>query len=158
MSVTRDTEYTIMRLSGMSTDDKPTDVKSGSWFREIDTSKEYMFDGANWVEQSTGGGGGGGGAMVVNGSFDDSHNIVLDKTFAEIVAAAPNVIIALTDTAIGVEYYRPDLVDIDSGVAMFDNYQLEADGNGGFDSMSVKQLYLYESGDIQFSVGSITIS
>lgn len=87
MSISRDTEYTIMRLSGLSTDDKPTDVKSGSWFREIDTSNEYMFDGTNWVLQTEGGGGG--GMMVVNitaqwGEGDDDGVLSADVPYTDV--------------------------------------------------------------------------
>lgn len=48
---------TISNYIGYSTDTKPADAIAGSKFFELDTSKEYKFDGSNWVEWvvSTGG-------------------------------------------------------------------------------------------------------
>lgn len=56
MSISRDTIYTIQMLSGTSSDEKPTDVKSGSTFKEIDTGKTYIYDGSTWVLQPGAGG------------------------------------------------------------------------------------------------------
>ena len=48
-------------LSGLSTDQKPTDVENGARYEEIDTGKTFCFDKENkaWYEmpQSSGGGG-----------------------------------------------------------------------------------------------------
>lgn len=66
--ITRNTDYSIQRLRGLSTDTKPTDVPNGSEFREMDTGKDFMYDEASgdWKEQpKKGGGGGGGGAPVL---------------------------------------------------------------------------------------------
>lgn len=38
-----------MEYYGKSTDTKPTDIKVGATFFEIDTKTVYMWDGANWV-------------------------------------------------------------------------------------------------------------
>ena len=43
---------------GESTDTKPSDVSEGSTFHEWDTGNEYMFDGEEWLLQTSGGGGG----------------------------------------------------------------------------------------------------
>lgn len=42
-------------LAGLSTETKPMDVKNGTWFHEMDTSKQYRFDAENkkWLEQKT---------------------------------------------------------------------------------------------------------
>ena len=42
----------------------PTTVPPGSVAYTADGSKNYMYDGTQWVERTTGGGGGGGGASV----------------------------------------------------------------------------------------------
>lgn len=42
--ITRNTEYSIQRLRGLSTDTKPTDVPNGSEFREMYTGKDFMYD------------------------------------------------------------------------------------------------------------------
>jgi hypothetical protein len=36
------------RLSGLSTDTKPTTVVTNSKFTETDTNKEYLFNGTIW--------------------------------------------------------------------------------------------------------------
>lgn len=51
--------YVDMSLSGLSTDEKPTEmfkgayIKNGSTFYEMDTGKIYMLDGDShtWLEQ-----------------------------------------------------------------------------------------------------------
>lgn len=50
---TRNTDYSIQRLRGLSTDTKPTDVPNGSEFREMDTGKDFMYDeeSGDWKEQ-----------------------------------------------------------------------------------------------------------
>jgi len=84
--ISRNADYSIQRLRGLSTDTKPTDTPNGSEFREMDTGKDFMYDAASgaWKEQPTSGasGGGGGGVFVVTKS-----NGALDKTYAEIDAA-----------------------------------------------------------------------
>ena len=42
----------ILEITGLSTDDKPTDVSNGSKFIEMDTGKIYMYDAENeqWRE------------------------------------------------------------------------------------------------------------
>lgn len=49
-------------LSGLSTDQKPTDVENGAIYEEIDTGKAFCFDKENkaWYEMPQSGGGGGG--------------------------------------------------------------------------------------------------
>ena len=44
------------KLAGLSTDTKPTNVRNGSIFVEIDTSKIYFFDGSSssWTELESG--------------------------------------------------------------------------------------------------------
>jgi len=39
------------RISGLSTDTKPTNVASGSIFLETDAGKRYFSDGSNWVAE-----------------------------------------------------------------------------------------------------------
>lgn len=52
---------------GESTDDKPTNVEVNSKFEELDTGKDYYFDGTQWNEiPNTGGGGGGGDITSAN--------------------------------------------------------------------------------------------
>lgn len=43
-----------VRLCGLSTDTKPTNVGNGSTLYELDTGKNYMFDaaGETWYEQT----------------------------------------------------------------------------------------------------------
>lgn len=59
--ITRNTDYSIQRLRGLSTDTKPVNVPNGSEFREMDTGKDFMYDEASgdWKEQPKKGGGGG---------------------------------------------------------------------------------------------------
>ena len=47
-------------LSGLSTDQKPTDVENGARYEEIDTGKTFCFDKENkaWYEMPQSGGGG----------------------------------------------------------------------------------------------------
>lgn len=40
-------------FSGLSTDDKPTDVGINSLFYELNTKKVYYFDGTTWKEIGT---------------------------------------------------------------------------------------------------------
>lgn len=42
------------RFSGLSTDEKPQNVENGTAFKEIDTSKYFLYDADSkqWVEQS----------------------------------------------------------------------------------------------------------
>ena len=49
--VTLQTDYTIQRYVGLSTDTKPT-ASNGDLFLEMDTSKVFMYDesGTSWVE------------------------------------------------------------------------------------------------------------
>ena len=49
--VTLQTEYTIQRYMGLSTDTKPT-ANNGDLYLEMDTSKVFMYDeaGSVWVE------------------------------------------------------------------------------------------------------------
>lgn len=47
----------IYEFRGLSTDTKPTNVAKKSIFIEMDTSKSYVFNGAEWIEGSSGGGG-----------------------------------------------------------------------------------------------------
>lgn len=102
MSISRDTIYTIQMLSGTSSDEKPTDVKSGSTFKEIDTGKNYIFDGTAWVLQP-GAGGGGGGVMVINIAFGEGDSITADKSIQEICEAYFNgtTIMAKTEDEYG---------------------------------------------------------
>ena len=57
--ITRNTDYSIQRLRGLSTDTKPVNVPNGSEFREMDTGKDFMYDEASgdWKEQPKKGGG-----------------------------------------------------------------------------------------------------
>ena len=53
--------------AGKSTDIKPTNVEVNSKFEELDTGKDYYFDGTQWNEiPNTGGGGGGGDITSAN--------------------------------------------------------------------------------------------
>lgn len=54
--ITFDTFYTIQRVSGLSQDDKPLGMKTGSIFMELDTGKTFIYDGETWHEQPSGGG------------------------------------------------------------------------------------------------------
>lgn len=86
--ITRNTDYSIQRLRGLSMDTKPTDVPNGSEFREMDTGKKFLYSaaGTEWIEQPCcGGGSGGGGGNVLIVTLNSSN--VADKTFAEISAA-----------------------------------------------------------------------
>lgn len=40
--------YVGNKISGLSTDTKPTTVPIGTVFYETDTAKEYVFDGTSW--------------------------------------------------------------------------------------------------------------
>lgn len=53
-------------LSGLSTDQKPTDVENGAIYEEIDTGKAFCFDKENkaWYEMPQSGGGGGSSVSV----------------------------------------------------------------------------------------------
>jgi hypothetical protein len=43
--------YNIDEFIGLSTDTKPTkDVDPGSTFYELDTKKDFIFDGTKWWE------------------------------------------------------------------------------------------------------------
>lgn len=35
---------------GLSTDTKPTDCAAGSTYKELDTKKDYIYDGTTWWE------------------------------------------------------------------------------------------------------------
>ena len=90
--ITRNTDYSIQRLRGLSTDTKPTDVPNGSEFREMDTGKKFLYSaaGTEWIEQQGSGGGSGGGVFFVT-----DNNNTLDKTWAEISAASENSVVVL---------------------------------------------------------------
>ena len=47
--------YESVRMTGLSTDIKPTTVQDNSWFFETDTSKTFDFDSATstWTERSS---------------------------------------------------------------------------------------------------------
>ena len=64
--ITRNTDYSIQSLRGLSTDTKPVNVPNGSEFREMDTGKKFLFSaaGMEWIEQPCCGGGSGGGGSV----------------------------------------------------------------------------------------------
>lgn len=49
----------LMAFRGSSGEDKPMTCAPGSTFYEWDTSSGYMFDGEEWLLQTSGGGGGG---------------------------------------------------------------------------------------------------
>lgn len=90
--ITRNTDYSIQRLRGLSTDTKPTDVPNGSEFREMDTGKKFLYSaaGTEWIEQQGSGGGSGGGVFFVM-----DNNNTLDKTWAEISSASENDVVVL---------------------------------------------------------------
>ena len=46
----------LNRYVGLSSDDKPTDCNNGDSFLEMDTLKEYLFDGSSWTDVSPSGG------------------------------------------------------------------------------------------------------
>lgn len=85
---------TVIKYAGLSTDTKPTDCANGSTFVEIDTSDEYMFNGAagTWVKKNSSGGGGGAFKVTASNYLSDTATLpsgtTLDKTFEEILAAA----------------------------------------------------------------------
>lgn len=87
--ITRNTDYSIQRLRGLSTDTKPTDVPNGSEFREMDTGKKFLFDAENqtWIDQANPTPSGGNDMFVITLSFDGSETYTVDKTYAEILAA-----------------------------------------------------------------------
>lgn len=90
---TRNTDYSIQRLRGLSTDTKPTDVPNGSEFREMDTGKDFMYDeeSGDWKEQhKRGGGGGGSGTMKVTFDVQSDDDVTADKTFEEVYQAVEN--------------------------------------------------------------------
>lgn len=64
--ITRNADYSIQRLRGLSTDTKPVNVPNGSEFREMDTGKKFLYSaaGTEWIEQPCCGGGSGGGGSV----------------------------------------------------------------------------------------------
>ena len=76
--ITRNAEYSIQRLRGLSTDTKPTDVPNGSEFREMDTGKDFMYDEASgdWKEQPKRGGGGGTEVVQEKLGIDSNNNAV----------------------------------------------------------------------------------
>ena len=82
--ITRNTDYSIQRLRGLSTDGKPMNATNGDEFIEMDTGKKFLFSAADatWYEQhSSGGSGGGGSDMVLTPTaFYDDGGI---KSFAE---------------------------------------------------------------------------
>ncbi len=45
--------------AGLSSDQKPTAENAAAWFIETDTNKVFIWNGASWVEKTSGGGGGG---------------------------------------------------------------------------------------------------
>lgn len=73
----------LCEIAGLSTDNKPIDkvedvyIQNGSKFIEMDTDKEYLFDGENkeWNLAASGGGGGGGGST----SFTREYMMVSSK-------------------------------------------------------------------------------
>lgn len=87
--ITRNADYSIQRLRGLSTDTKPVNVPNGSRFREMDTGKEFLYSaaGTEWIEQQGSGGGSGGGGSVEPLIVTLNSSNVADKTFAEISAA-----------------------------------------------------------------------
>lgn len=92
--ITRNTDYSIQRLRGLSTDTKPTDVPNGSEFREMDTGKKFLFSaaGSEWIEQPCCGGGSGGGdnsVMVLTPItfYEDGAIKKVSETFNDVVSA-----------------------------------------------------------------------
>ena len=86
--------------AGKSTDTKPTNVEVNSKFEELDTGKDYYFDGTQWNEIPNTGGGGGGDITSAN---------VTAMTGYEIAEEASDI--ETTDTlneAIGKIEYRVD--------------------------------------------------
>jgi len=86
--ITRNTDYSIQRLRGLSTDTKPTDVPNGSEYREMDTGKKFLYSaaGTEWIEQPGSGGSGGGGSVepLIVQLIVDGGNKRMDKTWQEI--------------------------------------------------------------------------
>lgn len=88
--ITRNADYSIQHLRGLSTDTKPTDVPNGSEFREMDTDKDFMYDEASgdWKEQPKKGGGGGDNRFIVTCTpTAQDYSGTMDKTVVEIFAA-----------------------------------------------------------------------
>lgn len=46
--ITRNADYSIQRLRGLSTDTKPVNVPNGSEFREMDTGKKFLYSAAGF--------------------------------------------------------------------------------------------------------------
>lgn len=91
--ITRNTDYSIQRLRGLSTDTKPVNVPNGSEFREMDTGKKFLYSaaGTEWIEQPGSGGSGGGGSvepLIVRKSPDSTlSNQIMDTTWHDIYDA-----------------------------------------------------------------------
>ena len=85
--ITRNTDYSIQRLRGLSTDTKPVNVPNGSEYREMDTGKDFMYDEASgdWKEQPKKGGGGGDNRFIVTCTpTAQDYSGTMDKTQTEI--------------------------------------------------------------------------
>ena len=90
---TRNTDYTIQRLRGLSTDTKPTDVPNGSEFREMDTGKTLCTMRSSVIGRSSIKGwrwGGGSGTMKVTFDVQSDDDVTADKTFEEVYQAVEN--------------------------------------------------------------------
>ena len=106
--ITRNTDYSIQRLRGLSTDTKPVNVPNGSEFREMDTGKDFMYDEASgeWKEQPKKGGGGGGGEPLIIEmvAVEETHELsVTYKEIKDAMMEGKNVYLFYTTTYDDVE-------------------------------------------------------
>lgn len=109
--ITNNTDYSIQRLRGLSTDTKPVNVPNGSEFREMDTGKDFMYDEASgdWKEQPKKGGGAGSAfKLLASGTFatgDSVTTMSIPVTYTGepklIMVIAKNVVADTAQTVFG---------------------------------------------------------
>lgn len=129
------------KYTGLSTDDKPIDIKNGDEFFEIDTSKTYIFDeqSKEWIEIiGAGGSGGGGGVRVLDVSLLPTtvtiDNVEYDLMDADVYVKTNNNIVEIAD--------------------IYDSYTINL-----YDDIDVNQIYLFRSdeydGDLHYYSGTV---
>lgn len=83
----------LMAYRGSSEEDKPMTCAPGSTFYEWDTASGYMFDGEDWLLQTSGGGGGGGKEVYAIGGqayIDGNMYTVMPNTNTSQMHVAKN--------------------------------------------------------------------
>ena len=124
--ITRNADYSIQHLRGLSTDAKPTDVPNGSEFREMDTGKKFLYSaaGTEWIEQPCCGGGSGGGGSVEpliveitdnNGRYTMNEKAV---TVHNAFIGGSSVIFNYKETPDAITIYHPVIASVVSGMGL----------------------------------------